>query len=65
MFQQVFDRKQIDELAEAQLLWYLADFHADGAHAYDFDGDEDDLPSAVCGRSASPREWKFYILLEE
>lgn len=64
-FQQVFDMKQIDELAKAQLLWYTADF-LDATQPYCYAGKPPDLPSAHAAKSQTDRrDWEFFILLEE
>ena len=60
MFQQVFDIKQIDTLAEAQLLWYCADF-THGKKPYKYAGKKADLPSSHYNGPT----WKYYVLLEE
>lgn len=66
MFQQVFDMKQIDELAKAQLLWYTADFIGVRTQPYCYAGKPHDLPSAHAAKRQHKNEgWKFFILLEE
>lgn len=64
MFQQVFDMKQIDELAKAQLLWFCADYTG-GNKPYKWSGHPSDLPSDHYARGYYQRQWRYYLLLEE
>ena len=61
-FVRVHDIEQINKLAEAQLLWYDAEFweEAEPPAVYAYSGDAYDLP----GNYPDSR-WRYYILVEE
>ena len=66
-FVEVLDIRTIDELAKAQLLWYVDPPYVDDdadPRPYAYSGRETDLPS-VFDRTEANKEWRYYILVEE